>query len=313
MQFFWVCSSLGKIRSVNLSKKVQVLLIVFLILLLSSALEGLKQFTSEIYQLIVKSSQAEITLSSQKIKDSNSTFLNPASLESLNAELENYALKIAQLEAVNQRLIALATPPALNIELKKSKAMGGPYLPIPPTKRLYVSKPKEINELHLDLLRKNEELTHSIEELNKLIVLLERSPIGHPLNQKYGISSKFGNRADPIKNELSGHQGIDFSAPHGTIIYSSGAGIVEKAGWDREYGKAVLINHGNGYKSKYAHASEILVSAGTKVNRKVAIAKVGSSGRSTGPHLHFEIHKEGLPVDPQQWITREAHQFTELL
>jgi murein DD-endopeptidase MepM/ murein hydrolase activator NlpD len=98
------------------------------------------------------------------------------------------------------------------------------------------------------------------------------------------------------------HQGLDFQGPIGAPITSSADGIVEKAGWDPQYGNEIIINHGDGYMTRYAHASELLVNTGDRVSRSQVIAKIGQSGRSTGPHLHFEILKNGKVVDPQAYL-----------
>ncbi|MBD2541434.1 peptidoglycan DD-metalloendopeptidase family protein [Coleofasciculus sp. FACHB-SPT36] len=113
-----------------------------------------------------------------------------------------------------------------------------------------------------------------------------------------GITSNFGWRVHPILGYRRFHSGLDFGGSYGSTIRAANSGEVIFAGWYGGYGKAVIIDHGNGITTLYGHASEIYVSEGQSVNRADAIAAVGSTGFSTGPHLHFEVRKNGTPVDP---------------
>lgn len=112
----------------------------------------------------------------------------------------------------------------------------------------------------------------------------------------------FGYRKDPFTGKKTFHEGLDISASSGTPIKASASGVVEFAGKKGGYGNCVIINHGNGIKTLYAHASKLLVKEGQKVQKGDTIANVGSTGRSTGPHLHFEVHVGGTPVDPLKYL-----------
>lgn len=114
------------------------------------------------------------------------------------------------------------------------------------------------------------------------------------------VTSGFGVRHDPMTGEDSNHTGLDVGAPEGTPIRAPKAGVVLSAGPRGGYGNAVEVDHGNGLVTLYAHASEVLVSKGEFVQPGQEIATVGSSGRSTGPHLHFEVRVGGRPVDPSR-------------
>nr|HET7858528.1 M23 family metallopeptidase [Caldimonas sp.] len=116
------------------------------------------------------------------------------------------------------------------------------------------------------------------------------------------LTSTFGNRADPFAHTHAFHAGIDLAAPRGTPIASAAGGIVAFAGFRRDYGWVVEIDHGNGLSTRYAHASELLVRAGEVVAPGDRIAMVGSTGRSTGPHLHFEVLRAGDHVDPRRYL-----------
>lgn len=111
-------------------------------------------------------------------------------------------------------------------------------------------------------------------------------------------ASGYGTRIDPIYKTAKFHEGMDFSANIGTPIYATGNGTVTKAGWQSGYGRVVVINHGYGYETLYAHMNKINVRVGQKVNRGETIGEVGNSGKSTGPHLHYEVHVKGRVVNP---------------
>ncbi|HEX5127741.1 MAG TPA: M23 family metallopeptidase [Rhodocyclaceae bacterium] len=117
------------------------------------------------------------------------------------------------------------------------------------------------------------------------------------------IGSPFGNRIDPINGRLAFHSGLDFAADFGSPIYSAGGGRVKFAGFRNEMGNMVEIDHGNGLVTRYAHASKLYVKTGDVVAQHQLLAAVGSTGRSTGPHVHFEVLHEGRYVDPQYYLS----------
>lgn len=112
------------------------------------------------------------------------------------------------------------------------------------------------------------------------------------------ISSPYGSRVGPIEGGYEWHQGIDIAVDFGAPVYASAAGKIEQAGWNGGYGRYVRINHGNGYESAYGHMSSLAVEAGQQVAKGEIIGFVGSSGYSTGPHIHYEVLVDGQTVDP---------------
>lgn len=113
-------------------------------------------------------------------------------------------------------------------------------------------------------------------------------------------------RAHPVLHVARPHEGIDVTAPMGAPIEAPAAGTVVSAGWETGYGNTVVVDHGYGLRTKYAHASRLLVKAGQKVTRGQQLALVGSTGLSTGPHLHYEVHVNGRPVDPLRYVLSDA-------
>lgn len=123
--------------------------------------------------------------------------------------------------------------------------------------------------------------------------------VNHPL-QEGRVSSTWGNRT--LLGTTRHHSGVDLAAPSGTAIYSTGSGVVTKSGWGSGYGQYVEIDHGNGYITRYAHASRLMVNAGDRVSAGEHIANVGCTGRCTGPHLHFEVVKNGQRKNPTTYL-----------
>ncbi len=138
--------------------------------------------------------------------------------------------------------------------------------------------------------------------------MLASIPAIQPLSNKdlKRIASGFGYRIHPIYKTWRMHTGIDFTAPIGTPLYATGDGVIERIkGKMSGYGKVVIINHGYGYESLYAHMSKIIVRPGEKVKRGQVIGYVGNTGRSTGPHVHYEIKKNGKPINPVHFFFQD--------
>ena len=152
-------------------------------------------------------------------------------------------------------------------------------------RRLYIQS-KSYDEV-IDLCKKHDEMLASIPSIQ---------PVANKNLRQ--TASGYGMRVDPIYKTMKFHAGMDFSANTGTPVYATGNGTVVKAGWEGLYGNCIIINHGFGYVTKYAHLSKIDVRAGQKVSRGAVIGKVGSTGKSTGPHLHYEVRLKGQIMNP---------------
>lgn len=133
-----------------------------------------------------------------------------------------------------------------------------------------------------------------------------RVPTAMPISDYPYLSSSYGWRRNPVTGRYAMHEGLDFSAPPGTPILAASGGVVLLAKPQPGYGNMVEIDHGNGLITRYAHASRLLVKAGDVVERGQEVAKVGSSGRSTGPHLHFEVRLAGQPLDPRLFLGSQS-------
>ena len=169
-------------------------------------------------------------------------------------------------------------------------------------------------ELAADLQRKVDILekglytqARSYDELLELAktqeVRMENIPAIQPVLNKdlKHMASGYGWRIDPVYHIRRFHEGMDFSAPVGTEIFATGNGTVSYAGWRQGYGETIEIEHGFGYRTRYAHCSRLIARLGQHVKRGDVIALVGNTGKSTGPHVHYEVHYQGHPIDPRNF------------
>ena len=158
-----------------------------------------------------------------------------------------------------------------------------------------------MNELEDELLKEADQMTNIIKNM-KLAATYVGGTMTWPVPGKYSISSPFGNRVHPISKKLTFHTGIDIECARKTPVVSANEGTIVYANWFAGYGKAVIIDHGGGLTTLYAHLDVINVSVGDKVSKGGNIALSGNTGYSTGPHLHFEVRKNGDYVDPLTYV-----------
>jgi murein DD-endopeptidase MepM/ murein hydrolase activator NlpD len=205
-----------------------------------------------------------------------------------------------RLNALGKRLTQMANLSSSEFDFDHDPALGGP--------ESTTGRGAEVPDLSAMLDQFDRRLDFRATQFNALeYVLLGRQlsaeirPTGRPVLSGY-ISSYFGERMDPFDGEEAFHKGLDFASDRGSDVLAVGQGVVSWAGPRAGYGVLVEINHGNGYVTRYAHNSAVAVAVGDTVERGQAIAVVGSTGRSTGPHVHFEVLKDGRQIDPMAFI-----------
>ncbi len=158
------------------------------------------------------------------------------------------------------------------------------------------------------------QLTSRFDEQNKQLATIQNLfltrdsitsaiPQGRPIAGGW-LSSSYGYRIDPFNGKKTFHSGIDFAAKEGTDVIAVADGIVSYIGERRGYGELIELDHGNGYVTRYAHNEKIIVKTGDRIKKGEAIALLGSTGRSTGPHVHFEVLREGTKIDPYKFVNR---------
>ena len=230
---------------------------------------------------------------------------NERRTEFLRDNLNAMAVKLGEMQAQLIRIDSLGERLANLSGLKPEQhpqvegGRGGP---------LIRPKPLSSAELQaaLDALAKEVESRGDTLSLVESQLLDERArknmlPSTLPVAMQWNASS-FGWRIDPITGERALHEGVDFSAQIGTAIVAAASGVVASAETHPEYGNLIEIDHGNGLSTRYAHASKILVKVGALVRRGQKIAEVGNTGRTTGPHLHFEVRQNGIALNPNRFL-----------
>jgi len=206
--------------------------------------------------------------------------------------------KLMQLDALGERVAGLAgVTPAFSV--KGVPGRGGLLVSPQPMSAQDVSS--ELDKLEAQLVERADYLSVLDAQLTTLSVRKAMTPTVLPVSQGYNGSS-FGWRVDPFTGTRSLHEGIDFAAPVGTPIVAAAGGVVQAAEYHAGYGYMIDIDHGNDLITRYAHASKLLVKPGDLVKRGQRVALVGSTGRSTGSHLHFEVRLGGVAVNPNNFL-----------
>jgi murein DD-endopeptidase MepM/ murein hydrolase activator NlpD len=230
---------------------------------------------------------------------------------------DNIDLFVSQIGELNTRILQIDAQTERLQDVMKKQIIGKEKLP-------KLLKKKGEGSLGRPFILDNDDIQSSYKHLEKLFieieereimynkmeamllrqsVLKETLPSIYPVNVPYR-SSSYGWRQDPFRGVRAFHSGLDFSAAHGEPIIATAGGIVVEASHGRNYGKFITIKHGDGLETRYAHASKLFVKKGDLVNKKDIIALVGNTGRSTGPHLHYEIRLKGRPLDPTNYIRK---------
>ncbi|MGB1040030.1 MAG: M23 family metallopeptidase [Flavobacteriales bacterium] len=218
--------------------------------------------------------------------------------DQLNAEMDTMVAVLTNLQETDNNLyrVIFEAEPYKNPQLKRSNFVEKK------THQDYVISLRErLNSLSSSIVGQSKSFDALIELALNKEKMLQAIPSIIPIEDKEltRLSSPFGIRTDPIYGIPKMHSGLDFTAPTGSSIYASGDGVVETMEYSTGgYGNHVIINHGFGYKSHYAHMSEFKTRVGKKVKRGELIGLVGSTGKSTAPHLHYEVIKNGNKIDP---------------
>lgn len=222
-------------------------------------------------------------------------------LDALALRIGGLRAHMMRLDALGQRLVSIGKLDAGEFDFQAEPPLGG------------VSAADEgHSQSAADLTEEMDRITALLEDREYKLDLLEGllldrelgrevKPSGRPVNQGW-ISSSFGKRTDPFSGKNKFHRGIDFAGKPGADVVAVAAGIVIRAEKAPDYGNLIEIRHPDGYTTRYAHNQENLVNEGDMVDKGQVIALLGSSGRSNGPHVHFEVHKDGRVVNPRKYV-----------
>lgn len=226
-----------------------------------------------------------------------------ANIDALAIRLAELKASSTRLDALGERLVQLGKLDPEEFDFNQPPPLGGPE--------------KIISDGHANILDVNQAISRlakvlrgQMTRLDALQLLLldrnlesERTPAGWPVSSGW-ISSGYGERNDPFTGKRTQHEGLDFAGIKGSEILGVARGVVIWSGRKQGYGKTLEIDHGNGYVTRYAHNDELLVSAGDRVTAGQTVAKMGTTGRSSSPHVHFEVLYEGDAVNPSQFVTQ---------
>ena len=208
---------------------------------------------------------------------------------------------VAYIESVEKvvRLTGLTADRLLEADTGLPRGQGGPFIELEPD-----ALPADRLKANLSTL--DARLQHSL----ALESVMRKVPLSAPLDS-FSITSRFGKRRDPINRKWAAHYGVDLGSVFKSPVYVTAPGVVTYAGWSGKYGKVIEVEHGAGIKTRYGHLHKILVKKGRRLKFRDKIGLLGSTGRSTGAHVHYEITFKGKPKNPMKFIKAGRHVFQE--
>ena len=308
MQIILISDRLAKARSVTLSLHHLVGTAFAALLILCAATAGLYWLTLRyatemripvLQQLVLSANEAET--------ERNRSFVQQ-NLNAMAVKLGEMQAQLTRLDALGERLSSLAGFRPQEFRFSEAPGLGGASPTLMPPQNLSLA----------DFSDKLSSLSRNVESRNDMMGVLESQlfeqavkkkmmPTMMPVSAPYNASA-FGRRVDPFTGQWAMHEGIDFLADAGSPIAAAAAGVVVFAGFHPQYGYMVDIDHGNDLVTRYAHCSKLFVKEGDVVQRGRKLGEVGSTGRSTGPHLHFEVRYRGAAQNPAKFLVSNAQQ-----
>ena len=279
--------------------------------LLEEEIEG---YANEL--VIMSTAMASVESEAQKINDEHSDVSSDRKvLQSQVAQLEN---RIAALQRSQQDFLLYVTERTINTidEAERTISMTGLGVEwlLERARNLPAALGGPFVELNASMLAASElrqevsVLDSHMNRWERLQFILRMLPLAGPVDH-YRVTSSYGKRKDPLNGRWAMHHGLDMAGPMRSPILATSAGTVTFAGWSASYGRTIEIDHGMGIRTRYGHLRSIAVKKGDRVKFREKIGLLGSSGRSTGPHLHYEILVDGKPVDPEDFLKAGKHLF----
>ncbi len=299
MNILILSSNKGKICGLNLAKPLHFLLMMVLIGAVAggSAYLGYRLKNPDNHALI---SEWQAKVHQQQVQLEHIREEADANIDALSSRIGLLQAHVMRLDALGRKLTHMASIEKGEFDFDQAPAVGGPE-----TVSNTGIEPNElsiaIDQLSLELEAREDQLTVLENLVLNENLRKEVQPSGRPITRGW-ISSYYGMRTHPLSGRREMHKGIDFAGKLGGPVIAVAKGVVTYAGKRYGYGKVIDIAHGNGYTTRYAHNSRLLVSVGDTIEKGFQIAEIGSSGRSTGPHVHFEVLKNGREINPVRFI-----------
>jgi murein DD-endopeptidase MepM/ murein hydrolase activator NlpD len=304
MQLMWLSGPTGQVKSISVTARnifIAAVALTMALLFMGTALNWIGLRVAVEYNPDLARSLGGVTTEAEQLRMESYYRQN---LKQLQASLDQTVQDVKKLEALKNRFMTLATPASLKDRSPSSQnAKGGPFV-LPSLSQNLMEQ-----LFQLPLQTELQQTAAHVQSVNQLLALqqqhwiqhltwLEGLPIGLPIEEDFRLTSGFGLRNDPFTGHLAMHEGIDFSAEVGTPVVASAKGQVVRSEWDATYGNVIEIKHAENFLTRYAHLNKRLVSNNTAVQNGTPIGQVGNTGRSTGPHLHYEIFQNGRAVNP---------------
>jgi murein DD-endopeptidase MepM/ murein hydrolase activator NlpD len=291
----------AKTRSIKLGAS-QIVLVMLLIFSLMIAAVIVSQYALARFAPAGMSEQLRVLLGGMPLMKKSLTE-DRASLDSLAVKLGEMQVRMQRIDALGGRLVKLTGMKPSEFQFDQPPAQGGPLVTPGNLSALSLAS-------QLDLLTQSvDDRADKLMALETLLMQNQLSrgllPSSMPIVDGW-YTSNFGWRVDPFSGKSAMHEGVDFMSPPGTPIHASAGGVVVYSDTHPEYGNMVEVDHGNDIVTRYAHASRLLVKVGQVVRRGDKIAEVGSTGRSTGNHLHFEVRYKGMAQNPERFLQNAA-------
>lgn len=300
MNILFLSSSRGQICGLNLTKPLHLLLMIGMVGLIvtGSVYVGYTLNPSQDNQALINEWQTDVHRHQVQLNHIREEA--DADIDALSSRIGLLQAHVMRLDALGRKLVKMARIDKGEFDFNNTPALGGP--------EALTNKGLDPDEL----TRVIDQLGFELENREDQLVVLENlvlnenlqkevQPSGRPIVKGW-ISSYYGMRTHPLSGRREMHKGIDFAGKLGGPVIAVAKGVVTYAGKRYGYGQVIDIAHGNGYTTRYGHNSRLLVSVGDTVEKGFQIAEIGSSGRSTGPHVHFEVLKNGRVTNPVRFI-----------
>lgn len=303
MNIILVSDSLAKSRIVTVSQS-QIVMAMGGLLLAGFLLALGTYFVTMNYAVDLKNPYLRTLFSSlhQKEMEKTETEMHD-NLNAMAAKLGEIQARVMRLDAFGERLAKAAGIKENEFRFSETPGQGGP---IPSAQLQHDLSLTEFRDRLGEMSRVLDDRSDKLGVLDSILMegrLAQKAiPTVLPVEQGY-YSSNFGYRLDPFNGRSTFHTGVDFVANPGTLAHAAAGGVVSAAEFHPEYGNMVDIDHDNGLTTRYGHLSKYRVKVGDVVMKGQVIGEVGSSGRATGPHLHFEVREKGVPLNPNRFLT----------
>lgn len=225
-------------------------------------------------------------------------------LNALAVRLGQMQAQLLRMEALGQRLAEQAKLDKSEFDFDQLPARGGPAEPLGDDQLSSADFMEALDQLAAQIEDRSRQLEVLEQVVSQRQLTSATSPAGRPIRKGW-LSSYFGKRSDPFTGRREMHKGVDFAGQLGSDVLATAAGVVTWAGKRYGYGQLIEVNHGNGISTRYGHCKEILVEVGQTVTQGERIGLMGSSGRSTGPHVHYEVLRDGHQINPTTFVRAE--------